>query len=92
MRIEGYIDHPIMKITVFKMENKYSIKFETDLYEQTYKLKTGSHLEGFDDVKQWADEGMQEKVLEHFNNMHLLSMKRNAELLPEEGEEFEEII
>ena len=39
MRILGYIDHPVVKITVFKMDNKFSVKFESIHYEQTFKFR-----------------------------------------------------
>ena len=34
MRILGYLEHPTLKITVFKMDNRISVKFENSLYEQ----------------------------------------------------------
>ncbi len=41
MRIAGDIPHPEMKITVFVMNGRYSIKFEKKLLEQTYKFRDG---------------------------------------------------
>ncbi|MBK7870450.1 MAG: hypothetical protein IPJ74_07085 [Saprospiraceae bacterium] len=51
MRIIGYIEHPVLKITVFKMDNKISIKFESGLYEQTYKFRSGDTISNLGDVK-----------------------------------------
>jgi len=38
MRIIGHIEHPSLKISVFRYEGRTSVKFETALYEQTFKL------------------------------------------------------
>lgn len=92
MRIEGYIEHPNMKITVFKMDNRYSVKFETANYEQTYKLRTGGLFNSLADVQNWADDRFKHNVLEHFNTMHELAMTRNAELSQFDENEFEKII
>lgn len=51
MRIIGYIEHPGMKITVFKTDTRISVKFETGFYEQTYKFPIDVHLQNLDDVK-----------------------------------------
>lgn len=38
MRIIGEIPHPEIKITLFSWNNRYLIKLERDLLEQTYKI------------------------------------------------------
>ena len=50
MRVIGNIDHPILKITAFKMDNKLSIKFESGLFEQTYKFRESEQLRLKEDV------------------------------------------
>ncbi|MDX1685461.1 MAG: hypothetical protein R3275_09505 [Saprospiraceae bacterium] len=45
MRIAGYIDDPLMKITLLEMNHRFSIKFELDGMEQTYKLPDGTGRE-----------------------------------------------
>ncbi len=92
MRIEGYIEHPVMKITIFKMDNKYSVKFETELYEQTFKARTGNVIEGLEDVKKWINPAFQQKVLDRFNQMHLQNMEALSHLQLEEDEAFDDII
>lgn len=92
MRIEGYIEHPNMKITVFKMDNRYSVKFETANYEQTYKLRTGGLIHSLADVQNWVDDAFKNKVLQHFHTMHEVAMSRNAELSKLDKDEFEVII
>lgn len=38
MRVVGEIPHPACKITVFAWNNRYLIKLEQGLLEQTYKI------------------------------------------------------
>ena len=93
MRIIGYIEHPTLKITVFQMENRISVKFETGLYEQTYKYRTGDQLENLDDVKKQVDPTLIQQVEEMFVNMHQVknqALKRNMDQGQED--EFDVII
>jgi hypothetical protein len=93
MRIIGYIEHPSLKITVFKMDNKISVKFETGLYEQTYKLRMDNHIDGLAAVQKLVDTKMIEEVLELFTKMHTMKNQAIERFVPiEEEEEFEEII
>ncbi len=39
MRIVGSIDHPIFKISVFNWSEKYIVKIEAGLFEQSYKFR-----------------------------------------------------
>jgi len=55
MRIIGTIPHPDFKITVFKMDNRLSVKFERGLNEQTYKFRTNNELQNFEDMQRLVD-------------------------------------
>ncbi len=93
MRIIGYIEHPSLKITVFKMDNRLSVKFETGLYEQTYKFRTGPGMETMEDVKEKVDEALLQEVEVLFVQMHQIknqAMMRHLEV--KEEDEFDEII
>lgn len=93
MRIIGYIEHPSLKITVFKMDNKLSVKFETGLYEQTYKFRMDHHLDGLAAIQKMVDAEMIADVLNTFTQMHRLKNQAMERFLPlEEDDEFEEII
>lgn len=93
MRIVGYIEHPILKITVFKMDNKYSVKFESGLYEQTYKFRSGDAIERLEDIEKIVDSAFCEEVLQQLNAMHRIKNQAMARVLtPGETDEFEEII
>lgn len=93
MRIIGNIEHPILKISVFKMDNKISVKFESGLYEQIYKFRSGEGVETLEDVEKIVDPTFQAQVLEHLNLMHQMrnqTLSRN--IVVEEEDEFERII
>lgn len=93
MRIIGNIDHPNMKITVFKMDNKLSIKFELGLYEQTYKFRESEYMKNMEDAEKLVDATLLGEVLKNFNNMHKAKNEALGQLvkLEEEGE-FPELI
>ena len=93
MRILGAIDHPEWKITVFKMDNRLSVKLETGLYEQTYKIRMGEGIETLDDARLWMDADFLQAAGRQFAAMHqnrLGAMARKS--TQEERAEFEEII
>ena len=92
MRIIGQIDHPNLKITVFKMDNKLSVKFESGLYEQTYKFREGEELNSFESVQKLVDQPFTDFVLEEFSKMHRAKNEALRRFLPQTGEEFETII
>ena len=93
MRIIGHIDHPTLKITVFKMDNKLSVKFETGLYEQTYKFRESNELNDFATVKRLVDGQFVAEVMENFAKLHQAKNEALGRFLPKAGEEeFEEII
>jgi len=93
MRIIGYIEHPILKITVFKDNGKLSAKFESGLFEQTYKFREMDKLRTLAEVQGLVDATFQAEVLQHFQTMNQLKNRGLDRFLPAiEGEEFEEII
>ncbi len=93
MRIIGTIDHPSLKITVFKMNERLSVKLESGLYEQTFKFRSGEGVDTLEDVKNFIDAGFIEGVSENLQRMHQLKMTTLSRQLPNaEEEEFEEII
>ena len=92
MRIIGNIDHPTLKITVFKMDNKLSVKFETGLYEQTFKFRESNELHDFETMQQLVDECFVSEVMENFARLHRSKNEALGRFLPKAGSEFEEII
>jgi len=93
MRIIGYIEHPSLKITVFKNDGRTSVKFETSLYEQTFKLGDDERFSTLDGAQKMVDGRMVEKVLEGFRQMHHTRLDTLARTFPAPSVElFEEII
>lgn len=69
MRIIGTIDHPTWKITLFKMDNKFSIKFEDRFLEQTYKFREGEQLPDEVALRQLVDDNFLHGVQLQFESM-----------------------
>lgn len=93
MRIVGEIPHPILKITVFLHDSKYSIKFESGLYEMTYKFRSGDLIDSIEAIQSIIDESFIAEVMKTIPKMHqqkLLAIERWKK--NEKEEEFDEII
>ena len=86
------MDSPTLKITVFKMDNKLSVKFETGLYEQTFKFRESNELNDFESMKKLVDERLKDEVMENFAKMHRSKNEALGRFLQEAEAEFEEII
>lgn len=93
MRILGTIPHPLLKITVFKMDNRISVKFENAGYEQTFKLGADERYQTLEAVRQWMDETLLADVLARMDDMHRSRMEAEKRAFPQTPQaEFEEII
>lgn len=94
MRIIGYLETPGMKTTVFKMDNRLSVKFETGHYEQTYKFRSGEGLDTLEDVQRLIGEAFIQEVAHLFREMHKTRIQASASLQnkPEGSDDFENII
>ena len=93
MRIIGEIEHPTLKITVFKMGERVSVKFENEGYEQTFKLGQDEHLASLSGVQQWVDATLLEEVQVTFQQMHRARLAaRTRAFPPAEAVVFEDII
>ena len=95
MRIIGYIDHPVLKITIFQMDNRVSVKFESSLYEQVYKFRDGEGIEGIEGmeaVEKLVDQAFIDAVLKEMEAMHGIKQRAMQKFSVDEEEDFEEII
>lgn len=93
MRVIGYIDTRGYKTTVFKNNERFIVKFETDMLEQTFKFEASDQLQGLNDVKLLVDAGFQQNVTQRFKEMYetrkaLLHQHQSTQ----EEEEWDEII
>lgn len=70
MRIIGTIPHPYVKITVFAMNMRYSVKFEMGQMEQTFKIRESDYITGLEDISKLVDEDLIDACMEHFTAMH----------------------
>ena len=69
MRILGYLDHPLLKITVFKTDTRLSIKFENGDFEQTYKFRPTEQTNSLNEINRLMDEEFLSTVLKRFDTM-----------------------
>jgi transposase len=93
MRIIGNIEHPHMKISVFRMDNRWSVKFENEWYEQTFKIGSDTRLEDLESIKNLIDPAFQESVLQTFQQMHQTRLQGYGRAFPVSSETaFEDII
>lgn len=92
MRIVAEIPHPRMKITLFKMNDKLSIKFEKSLIEHIIKLRDSSPLNDIEKLKQALSSEVLNKIessIDHHAAIRSeLEESNRDDLLPE----FDEII
>jgi len=69
MRVVGEIPHPDCKITLFSWNNRYLIKFESGLLEQTFKVAEYDILQE-SDLYTLVDEAFIQETLARFDAMN----------------------
>lgn len=70
MRIIGHIEHPELKITVFKMDDRITVKFENQGYEIGIKLGSNDQLNSLESIQKWADRSLMESVQQVMGLLH----------------------
>jgi hypothetical protein len=70
MRIIGEFDSNNVKVTVFSMNGRISVKFERDLMEQTYKFRDGSPVRTLEDVQEYCSPETITSINQIFGQMH----------------------
>ncbi len=73
MRIVGEINHPIYKMTILHMNNRYSLKIEDGRHEQTYKFREGE-IDGISQIHELVSEPFLEKIKSIFKSMSLVRL------------------
>lgn len=68
MRVVGEIPHPEIKITIFNWNNRYLIKLEAGLMEQTFKLHEYD-VASEEDVKKIVSEEFINQAIGRFHEM-----------------------
>ena len=79
MRVIGEIPHPDCKITIFHWNNRYLIKLEAGLLEQTFKVSEYD-IASEDDLKKILSEEFIQKALERFQDMYA-SLRSSLEII-----------
>ncbi|HMR43471.1 MAG TPA: hypothetical protein PKC40_06545 [Saprospiraceae bacterium] len=92
MKIVGDIPHPFLKITIFKWNEKFSVKFEAGVLEQTYKFRDGEGVDNLNDVLSVVDETFIESVAARMTEMQQIRQAALLRFAPAAEDEFEEII
>jgi len=92
MRIIGEFDIAEIKITVFKMNEKISLKFEKDLLEQTYKFRDGSGLHNLDDARKFCNDSCMLSIRSIFKSMADNRLNQLINILENGQNEFDTII
>lgn len=70
MRVIAEIPHELFKITVYSWNEKYLVKFERGMYEQTYKIRE-MDLTGEEEIHQLiSDQDFINTVSIRFDDMH----------------------
>lgn len=93
MRILGYLDHPTLKITVFQMDDRLTLKLENGQAEQAFKFRMDGRIETLADIRKLADGEFIEWAQANFQAMHqarLAAINRSFSTDSDNG--FDEII
>jgi hypothetical protein len=92
MRVVGEIDHPRLKITIFKNDGKFSIKFEGGLLEQIYKFRDDERLGSVDAVKSLVDAEFIAKIEDILRGMKVAQISAMERAFPINEDEFDIIL
>lgn len=76
MRIVGEIPHSTYKITVFQMNNKFTVQFEDGEQSQLYKVPDVAYLKNFNDIQQMVDGAFLNEIDKIF--IFMATAKRSA--------------
>ena len=69
MRIIAELPHPDFKITIFSMNQKFIVKMERGILEQTYKVPEMDLTDGINSVFELLDEEFLKTVAARFVDM-----------------------
>lgn len=92
MRIIHEYTQGTIKVTIFRMDNKFSVKLEQDLLEQTYKFREGGPVERLEDVQELLDERFFESVKYVFSKMSQLRQTALESASKNDDDEFPVIL
>jgi len=92
MRLLANIPHPILRISIFTNDNRFTLKFESGLYEQTYKFRDGDGFDSVDAIINLVTESFCNDVLNLLNLQHKMKLNHISKNISENEPEFPVII
>jgi len=92
MRIVGEIDHLFIKITIFKMDDKFSVKFETGQIEQIYKFGERENINSVDEIRNLIDDTFLQNIEYQFKMMQQNKIESLNRIQKLENFEFPKIV
>lgn len=94
MRIAGHIEHPVLKITIFQMDNRFTVKFEDGTLEQAYRFRKSDTINSAADIRKLVDDTFLQQVLDQMKSLREIHQDALARFAPQQGEddEFDDII
>ena len=93
MRIIGEIAHPTLKISVFKNDNRTSVKFENGVSEISFKMGDDDRFRTSLDIEKLLDPIFLEDINRQFQAMHTARLAAMSRLFPVQHDaEFETIL
>ena len=92
MRVVGEIEHPRLKITIFKNDGKFSIKFEGGLLEQIYKFRDDERLSSVETVKTLVDADFIAEIEDILRGMKTSQIAAMERAFPIDEDEFDVIL
>jgi hypothetical protein len=70
MRVIAELPHPDFKISIFAMNQKFIVKIEKGVLEQSYKISEMDLTDGVNSVFELLDEEFLKTVANRFAEMH----------------------
>jgi len=92
MRIIGEFDLEDIKVTVFKMNEKLSIKFEKSLIEQIIKFRDGSGVNTLEEAKSFCNADILGAIKSSFEALNQSRYQSILEMQGSKEDDFEDII
>lgn len=92
MRVIGHIDNTPFKVTVFKMDLRFTVKFEAGMYELAYRFPVTEHIDGLAAIQALITPQFVERVQGQFADMHRTALEALATTAQAAQDEFETII
>lgn len=92
MRIIGEFDKNDIKVTVFKMNDRVSIKFEKNLLEIIHKFRDGAGVDSPESAELYCSDELIDQVSLAFSSLAQARNQSLTSMLESQGETFPHII